>query len=101
LNPDNTGKTALFLAVASQSPASFECMIDMLKDFPDQCISKMMLKSLALIVSHENSAVIDFFECNIFQPPLMQIQQFIPWGDDMEEFIFPCHTSIISRELLY
>ena len=55
LNPDNDGKTALFLAVASQSPSSFECMVDMLKDFPDICITKMMLKSLALIVSNESS----------------------------------------------
>lgn len=31
----------------------------------------------------------------------MCIDQFIPWGDDMEEFIFPSHTSIISKQLLY
>jgi hypothetical protein len=30
LNPDNNGKTSLFLAIASQSPASFECMVSML-----------------------------------------------------------------------
>ena len=31
----------------------------------------------------------------------MCIDQFIPWGDDMEEFVFPSHTSIISKQLLY
>lgn len=35
LNPDNDGKTALYLAVKRQSPASFECMIEMLIDFPE------------------------------------------------------------------
>lgn len=30
----------------------------------------------------------------------MQIEQFIPWEDDMIEFVFPSHTSVMSRELL-
>ena len=31
----------------------------------------------------------------------MQIEQFIPWSnDDVKEIIFPCHTSVISEELL-
>ena len=50
LNPDNQGHTALYLATASQSPQSFECMVEMLSDFPELCISKMMLRSIALIV---------------------------------------------------
>jgi hypothetical protein len=75
--------------------------MNMLLDFPDQCLSKMMLKSLALIVSHESSQVIDFFDTNTFVPPLMQIHQFIPWGNDMEEFVFPSHTSLVSKQLLY
>jgi hypothetical protein len=65
INPDNDGKTALFRAVASQSPASFECMIEMLIDFPEIAVSKMLLKSLALILSHESETVINFFEENI------------------------------------
>mgnify|MGYP000848373989 CR=1 FL=1 len=97
LNPDNEGKSALYRAVASQSPQSFECMIEMLLDFPEIAISKMVLKSLALILSHESDSVIEFFEANIFQPPQMQQEQFIPWNDDMEIFVFPSHTSVISR----
>jgi len=30
----------------------------------------------------------------------MQIEQFIPWDDNITEFVFPSHTSIISKELL-
>lgn len=32
----------------------------------------------------------------------MQIEQFVPWSDDLSEegLIFASHTSIISRELL-
>jgi hypothetical protein len=44
-------------------------MIEMLMDFPDIAVSKMLLKSMALILSHESENVIEFFEQNIFQPP--------------------------------
>jgi hypothetical protein len=71
LNPDHEGKSALYRAIASQSPASFECMIMMIIDFPEYAISKMVLKSLALILAHESDDVIDFFGSNIFQPPQM------------------------------
>lgn len=66
LNPDNEGKTALYLAVSKQSPQSFECMVQILEGFPEMCLSKMMLKSLSLILSHESEFVISFFETNIF-----------------------------------
>lgn len=91
----------MFLAIQSQSPQSFEFMLEMLADFPDYCISKMILKSLFLTFTHPSDSVLTFFDNNIFMPPQMQIEQFIPWEDgDMEEFIFPSHTSIISTELI-
>jgi hypothetical protein len=37
-------------------------MIEMLVDFPEIAISRMILKSLALILSHESELVINFFE---------------------------------------
>jgi hypothetical protein len=40
-------------------------MIEMLVDFPEIAVSKMLLKSLALILSHESESVINFFEENI------------------------------------
>lgn len=43
LNPDNDGRTALYLAVKTQSPQAFECMIEMMQDFPDRCVTKIML----------------------------------------------------------
>jgi len=30
----------------------------------------------------------------------MQIEQFVPWDDDLNEFVFPSHTSIISKQLI-
>jgi hypothetical protein len=30
----------------------------------------------------------------------MSIEQFVPWGDDMDGFTFASHTSVISKELL-
>lgn len=72
----------------------------MLIDFPELCVSKMMLKSLALVFSHESDSVINFFEQNVFKPPQMQQEFFLPWQDDLDAFVFPSHTSVISRHLL-
>ena len=76
-------------------------MVEMLKTGNDEiCITKMMLKSLALILTSENDAMIDFFDDAWFEPPQMRIDQFVPWNDDVENIVFPCHTSVISRDLL-
>ena len=61
-NPDNNGRTALFLAIANQSPRSFEYMVRLLSDFPDICISKMILKSYTMILQYDSDVVINFFE---------------------------------------
>jgi hypothetical protein len=37
-------------------------MVDMLKGFDDRCTTKMMLKSLAVMLSHENIDVVNFFD---------------------------------------
>ena len=69
VNPNNEGKTALYLAVASQSPKAFECMIELLENFDDLCISKMMLMSLSMILAHKADVVVNFFESYLFCPP--------------------------------
>ena len=30
----------------------------------------------------------------------MQLEQFVPWEEGMEEFVFPSHTALISKDLL-
>jgi hypothetical protein len=30
----------------------------------------------------------------------MRLPQFVPWSTDAEELVFPCHTSIMSKDLL-
>jgi len=52
LCPDNQGKSALFHASSTQSPRSFECMVSLISDMPDVIVSKMILKSLPIIISH-------------------------------------------------
>jgi len=49
LNPDQQGRSALYTAISNQSISSFELMVQLLKGFDEICITKMMLKSLALI----------------------------------------------------
>lgn len=101
LNPDNNGDTALKIAIQTQAPKSFECMIDMLKDYPDFCLSKMMMKSMAIVLQHSSEGVIDFLDTCIYRPPQMQLEQFVPWDSAVPEILFACHTSYISVELLH
>jgi hypothetical protein len=49
LNPDQQGRSELYTAISKQSISSFELMVQLLKGFDEICITKMMLKSLALI----------------------------------------------------
>ena len=49
-------------------------MVEMLKEGNDEiCITKMMLKSLALILTSENDNLIAFFDAAYFEPPQMRI----------------------------
>ena len=101
INPDNNGTTAMFLAIANQSPRSFEFMVRLLSDFPEICISKMILKSYSMILSYDSEIVINFFETGgLFQPPQMHDQFFVPWDSNLTEVLFCSHTAMISPELL-
>jgi hypothetical protein len=51
LHPDKNGKTAIDLALAQKIPKSVELMIDLLEDFPDFCLSKMMLVAFPSMIS--------------------------------------------------
>ena len=74
LNPDPNDKTALKLAIDQQSPHSFEVMVEMLKGFPNLCLSRMMLRTLGLLLSSEQINVLNFFEQSWFRPPQMEIE---------------------------
>ena len=100
INPDNDGKTALFLSIANQSPKSFEVMIELLSDFPENQLSHMLLKTFSLILAHESPSVINFLDIMLYVPPQMQVEQFIQWDDDYEELILTSHTTVISKQLL-
>ena len=96
------GNTALTLSITNQSPRAFEIMIEMLKDFPEVCVTKMMLDCMFMILDHQSPKVLDFLDNCLFAPPQMQLEQVIPWPEEenLKEIIFPCHTSIVSNKLL-
>jgi hypothetical protein len=79
LHPDPEGKTALELALEQLAPRSFECMVDMLEDFPDFCLSKMMLKSMPSMISSGSSIINKFFDSATYKPPLMTHSLNVPW----------------------
>ena len=60
----------------------------------------MILKSFPVVMAHESPRVVEFFESAIYQTMTMQTPLLVPWPDDLEEFCFPCNTSIISQELV-
>jgi hypothetical protein len=56
----------------------------------------MILKSLPVILSHESEPVYSYFDSAFFKNNSMDSALFVPWDDEMDEFVFACNTSIIS-----
>ena len=100
LQPDRKGYTALYYSIQQESPKSFELMVHILNDFDNICISKMILKSLPVILSHQSPKVIEFFNTAVYQTLTMGEPLLIPWPEEMEEYCFPSNTSIISQNLV-
>ena len=100
LQPDKKGHSALYNSIAEESPKSFELMVHILNDFDNICITKMILKSLPVILAHQSPNVIEFFETAIYKTLAMENPLMIPFPDDLEEFVFPCNTAIISEKLV-
>ena len=100
LQPDKKGYSALYYSIQLESPKSFELMVHILNDFDNICISKMILKSLPVILAHQSPKVIEFFETTIYQTMTMLKPLLIPFPEELDEFVFPCNTSIISQKLV-
>lgn len=61
LHPDINGKTALDLAIEADRPVCFELMLDMLEDFGNICLSKMMLNSFPYMVLSNSELIYKYF----------------------------------------
>lgn len=99
LNPDQDNNTAIRKAVNVQNFKTVDCMMQLLVDFPEICLSKMIMKQLKELIDSGLLSVFNFFDQKTFQPPQMELVFQIPWEDD-EELIFASHTSIVSYDLL-
>jgi len=75
-------------------------MIDMLEDFPDFCLSKMMLKAMPSMIASGSTIVNKFFNSATYKPPLMQYSLNVSWPSNRDEFIFPSPTSLLTEEYL-
>jgi hypothetical protein len=100
LSRDQNNESALEGTIKNQSPKSFESMIKMISEFPNIPASKMFLQLIPRLLSHDSDVVLDFFEVSKFCPPQMNLEQFVPWDDNMDELVFASHTSIIWQDLL-
>ena len=60
----------------------------------------MIMAELPMFMAHESETILGFFENAFFAPLQMRQPQFVPWSNDDAELVFPCHTSIMSQDLL-
>jgi hypothetical protein len=79
LAPDFEGYSGLYHAIKEESPKSFELMCSLLNDFDYICLSKMILKSLPVILGHESQPVYSYFESAFFKTNSMGNALFVPW----------------------
>ena len=79
LCPDQDGYSALYHSIKKESPKSFELMCSLLNDFDYICLSKMILKSLPVILGHESPPVYNFFDSAWFNTISMEKALFVPW----------------------
>jgi hypothetical protein len=100
LNPDENGDTALELALKKQRPKCFELMIDLLEDYESFFLSKMMLNSFPQMIHQSTDLIVKFFSSCTFKSPLMQEAKLIPWPENLDEYVFACHTSLISPQIM-
>jgi hypothetical protein len=87
----------LELALEQLVPKSFECMIDMLEDFPDFCLSKMMLKAFPNMINYGSTIICKFLDSATYKPPLMVHSLNVPWPSDRTEIVFSSPTSLITE----
>lgn len=75
-------------------------MIDMLEDFPDFCLSKMMLQAIPTMIGSDSEIVNNFFNSATYKPSLMKFTLSIPWPDSQNEYVFASPTSLITEDSL-
>ena len=100
LHPDDNGDTALEIALKKQRPKCFELMIDMLEDYQEFFISKMMLNSFPQMIANSTDMIVKFLSTCSYKSPLMLEAKLIPWPDELEEYVFASHTSMISPQIM-
>jgi hypothetical protein len=100
LTPDEKGDNALDLAIKGNTPKSLDLMIDMLSWTKNGTITRMMLKCFPKLMFIQSEIFQQFLNNITFKPALMEKANIIPWPEDLQEFIFASHTSIISDEVL-
>ena len=75
-------------------------MIDMLSDYSEYMLSKLMLSVVPTMIDNTNDTVLNFYNSAIYKPPLMQEAMIIPWPDDLNELIFASRSSLINSDFL-
>ena len=88
------------IAIQKLRPRCFELMIDMLSHYKQNMLTKMMLNCIPDMIVKNSIFVKKFLDSCVYKSLWMELAQVIPWPQQMEQKIFPCHTSIISQSIL-
>lgn len=100
LKRDNQGKNALELARANQRPKAFELMVDCLSTLNNFFYTKNIIDEFKTLVSYDCDIGFKFLDSLHIIPITVYEGLTLPWRSDMQELIFPCHTSLVTRKII-
>lgn len=52
------------------------------------------------MICQSTDMIVKFLSTCTYKSPLMEEAKLIPWPDDLDEYVFACHTSIISPQIM-
>lgn len=75
-------------------------MIDILSDYNNTQLSKLMIKVWRTLINDSNQIVLNFFNKALYNPPYLNKPIMVPWPEGCDEFIFASNTSLIKKDYL-
>lgn len=100
LHPNHNGQTALDKTIEIERPKSFELMINLLEPFDDFNLSKMTLGTFPYMIKSGSEEILSFLNSAVYIPVTMQEPIITLWPSDLEEYIFPTHTVLVSDKMV-
>jgi hypothetical protein len=75
-------------------------MIELISDFQEVAVTKLMLDVFVILLENDNIVYRNFLKNNMYIPPELQEDKFLPICDDDDQIIFTSHTTVMSEKLM-